>query len=114
MGHSEAIRLQLRLARAGIASRRKCETFIAEGRVKVNGRIVITPGSKVTPEDEVIFDGRPVRDEKRKIYIHPALAYGTSGELPPNALLTFEVEVIKADAVPDVDLRQHRLRRSPV
>ena len=69
MGHSEAIRLQLRLARAGIASRRKCETFIAEGRVKVNGRVVITPGSKVTPEDEVIFDGRPVRDEKRKIYI---------------------------------------------
>lgn len=69
MDHPEAIRLQLRLARAGIASRRRCETFIAEGRVKVNGQVVITPGTKVTPDDEVMFDGRPVRDEKRKIYI---------------------------------------------
>lgn len=34
--------------------------------------------------------------EKRVLYIHPSLAYGTSGYLPPNSLLTFEVEVIKA------------------
>lgn len=33
--------------------------------------------------------------EKRVIYIHPTLAYGTAGYLPPNSLLTFEVEVIK-------------------
>ncbi|MES2344348.1 MAG: FKBP-type peptidyl-prolyl cis-trans isomerase N-terminal domain-containing protein [Chlamydiota bacterium] len=36
--------------------------------------------------------------EKRIIYIHPELAYGTTGYLPPNSLLTFEIEVIKADA----------------
>ena len=36
--------------------------------------------------------------EKRTIYIHPDLAYGTSGSLPPNSLLTFEIEVIKAEA----------------
>lgn len=36
--------------------------------------------------------------EKRTIYIHPDLAYGTSGSLPPNSLLTFEIEVIKAQA----------------
>lgn len=36
--------------------------------------------------------------EKRIIYIHPDLAYGTSGSLPPNSLLTFEIEVIKAQA----------------
>ncbi len=37
--------------------------------------------------------------EKRVLYIHPDLAYGTSGLLPPNSLLTFEVELVKANAV---------------
>ncbi len=36
--------------------------------------------------------------EKRTVYIHPELAYGTNGYLPPNSLLTFEVEVVKANA----------------
>lgn len=36
--------------------------------------------------------------EKRVLYIHPDLAYGTdSQDLPPNSLLIFEVEVIKAN-----------------
>ncbi|MBU6148590.1 MAG: FKBP-type peptidyl-prolyl cis-trans isomerase [Verrucomicrobia bacterium] len=38
--------------------------------------------------------------EKRTIYIHPDLGYGTSGMLPPNSLLTFEVEIMKSH-VPD-------------
>lgn len=36
--------------------------------------------------------------EKRTVYIHPELAYGTSGYLPPNSLLTFEIEIVKANA----------------
>lgn len=36
--------------------------------------------------------------EKRKIFIHPDLGYGTAGQLPPNSLLIFEVEVVKATA----------------
>lgn len=36
--------------------------------------------------------------EKRTIYIHPDLGYGTSGYLPPNSLLVFDIEVIKANA----------------
>lgn len=35
--------------------------------------------------------------EKRKLFVHPDVGYGTSGHLPPNALLIFDVEVIKAD-----------------
>lgn len=35
--------------------------------------------------------------EKRRLYVHPDLGYGTSGQLPPNSLLIFEVEVIKAN-----------------
>lgn len=36
--------------------------------------------------------------EKRVLFIHPDYGYGTSGHLPPNSLLTFEVELIKANA----------------
>lgn len=38
--------------------------------------------------------------EVRTLFIHPDLGYGTSGYLPPNSLLTFEIEVIKANAPP--------------
>lgn len=35
--------------------------------------------------------------EKRTVYIHPDLGYGTQGFLPPNSLLAFEIEVVKAN-----------------
>lgn len=34
--------------------------------------------------------------EKRKLWVHPDLGYGTAGHLPPNSLLIFEVEIVKA------------------
>ncbi len=41
--------------------------------------------------------------EKRILYIHPDLAYGTMGQLPPNSLLIFEIELIKANGQPAKD-----------
>jgi 23S rRNA pseudouridine2605 synthase len=84
MEEPDAVRLQLRLSRAGIASRRKCEEFIAEGRVSVNGHVITKPGTKVTPEDDILFDGRPVRDEKRKVYValHKPAGFLCSDEDP--------------------------------
>jgi len=35
--------------------------------------------------------------EKRVLYIHPEMAYGVAGHLPPNSLLIFEVEIVKAN-----------------
>ena len=46
-------RLQKVIARAGIASRRKAEELIQEGRVKVNGKVVRELGVKVLPSDKV-------------------------------------------------------------
>ncbi len=55
------IRLQKFLAHSGICSRRKAETHILEGRVKVNGKTVTELGTKVCPQtDRVWFDGTPV------------------------------------------------------
>jgi 23S rRNA pseudouridine2605 synthase len=57
------------LSRAGIASRATTRDWIADGRVKVNGRVVRNPDHWVeTGRDAVHFDGRPIRAEK-KIYI---------------------------------------------
>ncbi|MBT2656444.1 rRNA pseudouridine synthase [Bacillus sp. ISL-18] len=46
-------RLQKVIARAGIASRRKSEELIKEGKVKVNGKVVTELGLKVSPSDRV-------------------------------------------------------------
>ena len=49
------IRLQKYLADSGVASRRKCEEFILNGEVEVNGQVVTELGTKVTEQDEVKF-----------------------------------------------------------
>lgn len=57
----EEMRLQKFLSSAGIASRRKCEEYILEGKVSVNGKQVFELGTKVVPEkDEITYDGRKV------------------------------------------------------
>lgn len=61
-------RLQKVMAQAGVASRRKSEEYILDGRVKVNGVIVKELGTKVSDDDYIEVDNRPIRQE-RKIYI---------------------------------------------
>lgn len=63
------IRLQLWLARAGVASRRQAERLIAEGRVSVNGAVVTEPGSKALLTDDVRLDGKALALETRLVYV---------------------------------------------
>ena len=66
-GNNKAERLQKILASAGVASRRKAEEFILQGRVQVNGQIVNQLGSKADPvHDHIRVDGK---------LIHPAGEY---------------------------------------
>lgn len=44
--------------------------------------------------------------EKRRLFVHPDLGYGTTGQLPPNELLIFDVELIKANAEEGKDKAQ--------
>lgn len=53
------------LARAGVASRRDAEKLIAEGRVKLGGKVVETPATFVGPGDHVAVDGKPVGAPER-------------------------------------------------
>lgn len=61
-------RLQKVMAHAGIASRRKSEEIIEQGRVKVNGKVVKELGVKVKNCDEIVVDSVPIVQEQ-KIYI---------------------------------------------
>ena len=66
----EEVRLQKYLAAAGVASRRKCEELILEGKVEVNGDVVTELGTKINPEvDEVKYNGNIVKTEEEKVYI---------------------------------------------
>jgi len=65
----KSIRLQVFLSHAGIASRRAAEDIIAQGRVSVNGITVKTQGSKVNDGDIVLFDGKEVNTENRRLYL---------------------------------------------
>ncbi|MDI6605168.1 MAG: pseudouridine synthase [Thermoanaerobacteraceae bacterium] len=63
-------RLQKFLAECGIGSRRKCEQFIRDGFVKVNGKIVKELGIKVEPlEDKVEYNNKIVKKSEKLIYI---------------------------------------------
>ena len=66
----ESIRLQKFLANSGIASRRKCEELILEGKVSVNDEVVNELGTKVNPAvDKVEFCGKPVQNSDKMVYI---------------------------------------------
>ncbi len=63
------VRLQKILAAAGIASRRKAEEYILEGRVVVNGQIVTEIGTKADPaKDHIKVDGKLLKGPERPRY----------------------------------------------
>jgi 23S rRNA pseudouridine2605 synthase len=62
-------RLQKIIAAAGIASRRKAEELIAQGRVAVNGQVVSELGSKADPQrDHIKVNGKLLRGPQRNVY----------------------------------------------
>lgn len=67
---SEKIRLQKFLADSGVASRRKSEEYILDGRIKINGQIVTELGTKVDPNVDVVeFDDIEVMPSEKYVYI---------------------------------------------
>lgn len=66
----EGLRLQVFLARAGVASRRAAEELIRQGLVSVNGEVVVELGTRVVPErDHVRLEGRLVRRQEAKVHL---------------------------------------------
>ena len=60
--HTE--RIAKRIARAGVCSRRKAESRILDGRVKVNGETITSPALNVSPNDKITIDGKSLPSRK--------------------------------------------------
>lgn len=99
----DEIRLQKYLAECGVASRRKCEEFIEEGRVKVNGKIVEL-GHKVNPKtDKVEFDGKIIKQEKKEftyILLNKPIGVVTTAEDQFDRETVLDLVKVKTRVVP--------------
>ena len=90
----EGIRLQKLLSMAGVASRRAAEQLILEGRVMVNGDVVMTLGTKADPaQDDIRVDGRRIRFDTRQRYIvlHKPKGYVTTRKDPEGRKTVMEL-----------------------
>lgn len=64
------MRLQKYMAECGVASRRKCEEIISQGRVTVNDVVVTMQGVQVEPETDLVkVDGCVIGMEEQKVYL---------------------------------------------
>jgi 23S rRNA pseudouridine2605 synthase len=90
---SGPIRLQVFLARAGVASRRGSEELIREGRVHVNGQVVTELGTKVTPDqDRVAVNGKSVELRKAVwIALHKPRGYVTTRDDPSDRRTVYDL-----------------------
>jgi 23S rRNA pseudouridine2605 synthase len=58
-------RIAKAIARAGLCSRREAETWIAAGRVAINGEVIVSPARNVTLADRITVDGQPLPGRER-------------------------------------------------
>ncbi|MHC5010777.1 MAG: pseudouridine synthase [Planctomycetota bacterium] len=94
-------RLHKFLAYTGAGSRRECETFIAQGRVTVNGKTVTKMGVKVDPANDVVtLDGEKVRSQERVYYLL---------NKPPNYICTNSDERGRPRVVELIEDRTNRI-----
>lgn len=95
-------RLQKVMARAGVASRRRCERLITEGIVKVNGEVAQVLGTKVDPKRDLIeVEGKQINIKPQKVYIllNKPVNYLTTSKDPFGRPIIFDL----------VDIRKPRL-----
>src|ERR1700731_4252260 len=71
-GDEDGERIAKVIARAGLASRREAEDWIAAGRVAVNGAVISSPALNVTPPDRISAAGEPLpaRERSRLFLYH--------------------------------------------
>lgn len=99
----EEIRLQKYLAQAEVASRRKAEELILQGKVKVNGKTVTELGTKINPlKDKVEYKGKIITISKEKVYIllNKPIGYVTTAKDQFNRDSVLDLVKVKQRIVP--------------
>jgi 23S rRNA pseudouridine2605 synthase len=81
------------IARAGLASRREAEAWIAEGRVAVNGHVIASPALNVGAGDKISVDGSPLpaREPTRLFLFHKPRGVLTSHGDPRARPTVFQI-----------------------
>ncbi|BBK34775.1 23S rRNA pseudouridine2605 synthase [Stella humosa] len=102
------------LARAGLCSRRDAERWIAEGRVRVNGRLLDTPACVVTERDQIVVDGKPLpaADRTRLWRFHKPAGVVTTHRDPQGRPTLFDIlppELPRVVSVGRLDLNSEGL-----
>lgn len=87
------IRIQKYLSQAGVASRREGERLMAQGRVRVNGKVVTELGSRVVPgKDRVEVNGELVQEaEVRWVMLHKPKGAVTTRSDPEGRQTVFQL-----------------------
>ncbi|MHA7774268.1 pseudouridine synthase [Roseibium sp. M-1] len=80
------------MARVGLCSRRDAETWIENGRVELNGKVLTTPAVTVTPDDKVLVDGEPLplRERTRLWLYHKPRGLVTTNKDPEGRSTVFD------------------------
>ena len=60
----DKIRLNRYIANCGVCSRREADTIISDGLVKVNGKVIVEMGMKVSLDDKIEYKGKVLKREK--------------------------------------------------
>jgi len=81
------------MARAGLCSRRDAEQWIADGRVSVNGTVILSPALNVGPRDKIVVDGQPLAaaEPTRLFMFHKPRGTVTTDRDPEGRPTIFEV-----------------------
>ena len=99
----EEVRLQKYLADCGIASRRKCEEYIQQGKVQVNGKVVTELGTKINPKKvQVKFENREITENRKMVYIllNKPIGYVTTVDDQFNRDTVLDLVKVKERIVP--------------
>jgi pseudouridine synthase len=100
-------RLQKILARAGLASRREAERWIAEGRVSVNGTVVRKLGTQADPvKDSIKVDGKRIKPAAAPLYY--------AFHKPPGVITTLNDPQHRPDLTPYLERLGEKRRLFPV
>ena len=99
----EEIRLQKYLASCGVASRRKCEELIIEGKITVNDEKVEL-GFKINPEKDIVkYNGKQVKNENKKytyILLNKPIGVVTTADDQFGRQTVLDLVKVKARVVP--------------
>lgn len=105
---SEGVRIQKALADAGVASRRRAEQLVVEGRVTVNGASAAV-GQLVDPARDVLaVNGEPVAAAERRLYLALAKPGGVTSTVSDRHAQTTVIDLVPAE------LRARAARLFPV